>query len=245
MATGAAAPARPLTVEAKNPSAPVIAVVASQSSSKSVAAPVTNPLSGPSDSERVAAARAAIQPPKKKATSKLKPPQIPAAVPQVCGSSSPPRALMPSAMPSTVKNKRTANAVTTPAIIGPQRIRSRIGTSATSTSTAGTPITPVATVDGGNPVESILPEADDSAARFPRGSVFIHFPSACQLRWPRRTTQRFCGLRVRRLLPSSPEPRVKRQTSYANTLALSAPSRLALTSDKSLRCNDSALTEPA
>src|SRR5215217_5232480 len=237
MATGAAAPARPLTVEAKNPSAPVIAVVASQSSSKSVAAPVTNPLSGPSDSDRVAAARAAIQPPKKKATRRLKPPQIPAAVPQVCGllSSPPPRALMPSAMPSTVKNKRTANAVTTPATIGPQRIRSRIGTPATSTSTAGTP---VATVEGGNPVESILPAADDSTARFPRGSVSILLPSACQLRWPRRTTQRFCGLRVRRLLPSSPEPRVKRQTSYANTLALSAPSRLALTSDKSLRCND-------
>src|SRR5215218_2021938 len=156
MATGAAAPARPLTVEAKNPSAPVIAVVASQSSSKSVAAPVTNPLSGPSDSDRVAAARAAIQPPKKKATRRLKPPQIPAAVPQVLASS-PPRALTPSAMPRTVKNKRTANAVTTPAIIGPQRIRSRKGTSATSTSTAGTPTTPVTAVDGGKPVESIRP----------------------------------------------------------------------------------------
>ena len=83
---GAAAPARLLTVEAKNPSAPVSAVVASQRSSRSVAAPVTNPLSGPSDSDRVAAARAAIQPPKKKATRRLKPPQIPAAVPQVCGS---------------------------------------------------------------------------------------------------------------------------------------------------------------
>src|SRR5215218_7300349 len=186
MATGAAAPARPLTVEAKNPSAPVIAVVASQSSSKSVAAPVTNPLSGPSDSDRVAAARAAIQPPKKKATRRLKPPQIPAAVPQVCGllSLPPLRALMPSAMPRTVKNKRTANAVTTPAIIGPHRIRSRIGTSATSTSTAGTPIAPVAAVEGGNPVESILPVADDSAARFRRGSLLIYLPFTCQLRSP-------------------------------------------------------------
>src|SRR5215208_2454799 len=184
MATGAAAPAILLTVEAKNPSAPVIAVVASQSSIKSVAAPVTKPLSGPSDSDRVAAARAAIQPPKKKARRRLKPPQIPAAVPQVCGLSSLPRALIPSAMPRTVKNKRTANAVTTPAIIGPQRIRSRIGTSATSTSTAGTPITPVAAVEGGNPVESILSVADDSAARFRRGSVLIYVPFTCQLRSP-------------------------------------------------------------
>src|SRR5215207_603809 len=175
MATGAAAPAILVTVEAKNPSAPVSAVVASQRSSKSVAAPVTNPLSGPSDSESVAAARAAIQPPTKNATRRLKPPQIPAAVPQVWGSS-PPRALTPRASPRTDKNRRTANAVTTPAIIGPQRMRSRIGTSATSTSTAGTPITPVA-VDTGNPVESIRPVADDSNARFPRGSVFIELPS--------------------------------------------------------------------
>src|SRR5215211_5046021 len=185
MATGAAAPAILLTVEAKNPSAPVSAVVASQRSNSRVAAPVTNPLSGPSDSDSVAAARAAIQPPKKKATRRLKPPQIPAAVPQVWGSlSSPLSALMPRAMPSTVKNKRTANAVTTPAIIGPQRIRSRIGMSATSTSTAGTPITPVAVVEGGNPVESILPVADDSAARFRRGSVLIYLPFTCQLRSP-------------------------------------------------------------
>src|SRR5215207_185867 len=186
MATGAAAPAILVTVEAKNPSAPVSAVVASQRSSSSVAAPVTNPLSGPSDSENVAAARAAIQPPTKKATRRLNPPQIPAAVPQVWGSS-PPRALMPRASPRTDKNKRTANAVTTPAIIGPHRIRSRIGTSATSTSTAGTPITPVAAVEGGKPVESILPVADDSAVRFPRGSVLIHRPPTCQLHRPRRT----------------------------------------------------------
>src|SRR5215217_4435252 len=214
MATGAAAPARPLTVEAKNPSAPVIAVVASQSSSKSVAAPVTNPLSGPSDSDRVAAARAAIQPPKKKATRRLKPPQIPAAVPQVCGllSLPPLRALMPSAMPRTVKNKRTANAVTTPAIIGPQRIRSRIGMSATSTSTAGTPtpITPDAAVDGGNPVESNLPVADDSAARFPRGSVLMHFPSVRQLRCPRRTSLELGMVWAQRSLLSYPCSRANR-----------------------------------
>src|SRR5215212_5835132 len=188
MATGAAAPARSLTVEAKNPSAPVSAVVASQRRSSSVAAPVMNPLSGPSESDRVAAARAAIQPPKKKATRRLKPPQIPAAVPQVRGllSLPPLRALMPSAMPRTVKNKSTANAVTTPAIIGPQRIRSRKGTSATSTSTTGTPtpIAPDAAVDGGNPVESILPVADDSAARFRKGSVLIHRPPTCHCYWP-------------------------------------------------------------
>ena len=107
--------------------------------------------------------------------------------PRFWGLSSPPRALMPRAIPRTVRNRRTANAVTTPAIIGPQRMRSRMGTSATSTSTAGTPITPVAAVDGGNPVESIRPVADDSAARFPRGSVFIQLPPPCQRRWPRRT----------------------------------------------------------
>src|SRR5215217_1165591 len=199
MATGAAAPAMLVTVEAKNPRAPVSAVVASHRSTRSVAAPVTNPLSGPSDSERVAAARAAIQPPTKKATRRLKPPQIPAAVPQVWGLSSLPRALMPSAIPRTVKNRRTANAVTTPAIIGPQRIRSRMGTSATSTSTAGTPITPVATVDGGNPVESIRPVVDDSETRFPRGSVFIQLPPTYQPRWPGRTYQRQSRARVRQL----------------------------------------------
>ena len=129
---------------------------------------------------------------------------------------------MPSAMPRTVKNKRTANAVTTPAIIGPQRIRSRIGTSATSTSTAGTPITPVAAVEGGNPVESILPVADDSAARFPRGSVLIHLPSyvpAPLAQANRPTTAEGSSSPFTRPLPH--EPRVKPQTSYAATLVLS------------------------
>ena len=132
----AAAPATSIMVPAKKPRAPVIAVVASQSSNSRIAAPVRKPLKTPLCSG-LGRRRGGDPPANEESEKERDPPQMPAVVPQPRTCRSRRRGPRAQARCRSLSGTKTAKAVTTPAKIAPQRTRSRSGTAAMSTSTDG------------------------------------------------------------------------------------------------------------